>query len=302
MSDNYYIPIYANILAEDNLCKMMEEKGAKGLGVFLFLIVELRMRKNFKCNVNNIGALARKLRVKKEFMETIIFDSKLFVTTKSENEEYFESPYLKKALESMTRKRKKHKDLPTENGQTAGEPPQGQLSGNKPLEKERKEKESKEKNSKEVVVEKEKETWEHYVDEAMHEQGWLEVQAKNSGMGTLVLERKQEIFALFRQHVLTQGSEGQIMCLYDAKSYFANFIRQGTKTNKWVAGCLEQHLAKERQTDPYRFETRDPATGARSYFGFPIPPGAPPRPSKDASWSDLTHQWIPYCQPLALNS
>ena len=128
-------------------------------------------------------------------------------------------------------------------------------------------------------------SWEGWLNEALGERSWLELQAMHSGLGGAFLPYLEVISKTFREHVLRQGTEVTICSLRDVKSYFSNFIRQGTVTNKRLRELIEKAAA----TDVYRFEQL--VDGQRTYCGLPIPEGAPPRPAMTSVWDERKHCW-----------
>ncbi len=128
-------------------------------------------------------------------------------------------------------------------------------------------------------------SWEGWLNEALGERSWLELQAMHSGLGGAFLPYLEVISKAFREHVLRQGTEVTICSLRDVKSYFSNYIRQGSITNKHLREVIE----KAATTNVYRFEQL--VDGQRTYCGLPIPEGAPPRPAMTSVWDERKHCW-----------
>ena len=128
-------------------------------------------------------------------------------------------------------------------------------------------------------------SWEGWLNEALGERSWLELQAIHSGLGGAFLPYLEVISKAFREHVLRQGTEVTICSLRDVKSYFSNYIRQGSITNKHLREVIE----KAATTNVYRFEQL--VDGQRTYCGLPIPEGAPPRPAMTSVWDERKHCW-----------
>ena len=128
-------------------------------------------------------------------------------------------------------------------------------------------------------------SWEGWLNEALGERSWLELQAMHSGLGGAFLPYLEVISKTFREHVLRQGTEVTICSLRDVKSYFSNYIRQGSITNKHLREVIEKAAA----TNVYRFEQL--VDGQRTYCGLPIPEGAPPRPAVTSVWDERKHCW-----------
>jgi hypothetical protein len=128
-------------------------------------------------------------------------------------------------------------------------------------------------------------SWESWLNEALGERSWLELQAMHSGLGGAFLPYLELISKTFREHVLMQGTEVTICSLRDVKSYFSNYVRQGSITNKRLRELIEKAAA----TDVYRFEQL--VDGQRTYCGLPIPEGAPPRPAVTSVWDERKLCW-----------
>ena len=128
-------------------------------------------------------------------------------------------------------------------------------------------------------------SWEGWLNEALGERSWLELQAMHSGLGGAFLPYLEVISKTFREHVLRQGTEVTICSLRDVKSYFSNYIRQGSITNKHLREVIEKAAA----TNVYRFEQL--VDGQRTYCGLPIPEGAPPRPAVTSVWDERKLCW-----------
>jgi hypothetical protein len=128
-------------------------------------------------------------------------------------------------------------------------------------------------------------SWEGWLNEALGERSWLELQAMHSGLGGAFLPYLEVISKTFREHVLRQGTEVTICSLRDVKSYFSNYIRQGSITNKHLREVIE----KAATTNVYRFEQL--VDGQRTYCGLTIPEGAPPRPAVTSVWDERKLCW-----------
>ncbi len=128
-------------------------------------------------------------------------------------------------------------------------------------------------------------SWEGWLNEALGERSWLELQAIHSGLSGAFLPYLEVSSKAFREHVLRQGTEVTICSLRDVKSYFSNFIRQGTVTNKRLRELIEKAAA----TNVYRFEQL--VDGQPTYCGLPIPEGAPPRPAVTSVWDERKFCW-----------
>lgn len=144
----------------------------------------------------------------------------------------------------------------------------------------------------EVALQQPEKRWEEYLQQAIADEQWMRLLAMNSGVGHLFTKHRQLAVDTFRQHVLLQGNDTALHSTEEVKAYLANFMRPGTPTQKRVAALLRQCDNQAESCSPYRFETVDPLTGERSYFGNAIPKEAPPRPHNDAVWASGIKQWI----------
>ena len=122
--------------------------------------------------------------------------------------------------------------------------------------------------------------WERYVDELVKEQQWIEVMAMRSGLGLVFVNRFPEVLRLFKRHVQAVGNEKDIQSPGDAKRYFCFYNTPGSAPFRQLVEELQKPVDKGK----YKHEDIDPATGARSYCGIPIPSDAPPRPNNQAVW------------------
>ena len=128
--------------------------------------------------------------------------------------------------------------------------------------------------------------WTECIHDAFAQTSWLEVVAMQSGMKMALAENLNFITHLFTRHVIAQGTELNITSDHEAKSYFMNFIRQGSPTRRDVDGKLKEYIRGKVQNKAYSpYEQYDPKTKQRSYDGVPIPADAPPRPNARVGWS-----------------
>ena len=135
--------------------------------------------------------------------------------------------------------------------------------------------------------------WTECVRDAFAQSSWLEVVAMQSGMQMALKENLSFIIHLFTRHVIAQGTELNITSDHEAKSYFMNFIRQGSPTRRDVDGKLKEYIrgkVQDKAHSPY--EQYDPKTKQRSYDGVPIPADAPPRPNARVGWSYEKSGWL----------
>lgn len=293
MINDQYFPLEANMMSSDEICNLLREQGIKGFGVYMALLLELRKRDDHRSTLGALEVLAYTCRINKPYLRKIITDYNLFQVEGEGDSACISSPYLDKVMEKLKIKRQQRQENGRKGADKRWQKEDGYANGYPMAVKKSKEKKSKEEKNKEENTSSTSTPprWEMYIDEAMNEQSWLELQAMNSGLGMEFIKHLDKIKQAFKEHVLTQGTERTILSLRDAKTYFANFIRKGTKTWQWVCSLLQEKKQKHRNTNPYRYEAVDETTGARSYCGIQIPPDAPPRPSENAVWDGANFEW-----------
>ena len=302
MENNQYIPFGANHSADDRLIALIESYGMEGYGIYIALLFELRQRTDYVCALRSLPVLARRWDVAPDTLSSIVNDFGLFgfvlktdvaaATATRMEPNHFYSHYLNEVMEPLEQKRQLLSGAGKRRAITAERAADGRFTSLVQQVEKRKEEKSKSKEEQnESKTEQRKRKWELLLDEIFREQSWVEIQAMHSGMRQHFMEELPEILDFFKSHVRTYGKEDTIFSESDAKSYFSNFIRPASATRK----ALDAHLAKQQRTgriqDPYRYEHRDPLTGARSYCGRPIPQNAPPRPNENAVWSEELQEW-----------
>jgi len=107
MKNDQYFPLEVNMINDERLAAITEKYGAKGIGIYLVLLMELRKHNNYRCGLNSIRQLARTYCLGIEVMEHVIHDFELFDICGEEDNLTISSPYLDRVMESMENKRKK---------------------------------------------------------------------------------------------------------------------------------------------------------------------------------------------------
>lgn len=298
MKKDQFFRMKASLMADDCIIHLIEQEGISGFGIYIALLLELRLRDNYRISRLSLPALARRWNITIEELERVVDGYKLFVHEQEADEQLFRSPYLDEVMVELEEKRLLQSAAGKRRAATAQRASEGSFTSfHQPVEKSTVEK------STAVAIAAEdvglfKETslrpfkgWEAYVDEAFGEQSWMEVQAMHSKLGRRLMEHPDIVSALFKQHIRTYGKESSIGSLADAKSYFSNFVRPGTPTRERVEQLLNRHDSVALEQDVYRYEQRDPQTGERSYCGMLIPKTAPPRPNANSIWNECLWQW-----------
>lgn len=287
MKNDQYFKHDTGASGNRKLMKLIDELGMKGYGVYWLLMETLRMQDGYRAPTAILKRLAHRARVKPAFLLQIIQNYELFVV----NDEHFHSPGMTRRMRPYTVKtassRYGNDSQEATNRLETSEtiPPNARKEEKKEI---RKEEEKKEETPPLILKEN---NWEACIDSAFGEQSWVEIQAMHSGMGLAFTKHRQEIIDFFKLHVRTYGKESALCCVNDAKSYFSNFIRPASATQKALLAELAKQSEHRRKDNPYRHETLDPATSQRTYCGQTIPREAPPRPHACAVWDDALHRW-----------
>ena len=300
MKNDQFFRMKASLMADDEIICMIEKGGIKAFGIYMSLLLELRTRDNYTISYRSLPALARRWNVAPEEVEDVVNGYKLFEIQEQDGEELrFSSPYMDEVMAKLEEKRRSKVAAGNARAATGKRNDRGQFTSNdQPEEKSREEKSRvTEKNGGGGDDDKNNNNrgggstalrpvvgWETCIDRAFGEQSWVELQAMHSGMGRAFMQQLEPIRQFFKQHVKTYGKESSILSETEAKSYFSNFIQRGALTRRRLDTFLEKQQSKQQETNPYRYEQRDPKTGERSYCGMPIPKKAPPRPNDNAIW------------------
>ena len=137
--------------------------------------------------------------------------------------------------------------------------------------------------------------WEECIDDMVKDQGWVELVGMHSGLKGDFFRLFPAMIQHFRNLIRMYGKEEMICSDYDARTFFSRCYREGAYVMKCflkdIATIPAYGLVETKEENPYRFETVNPVTGARSYNGTPIPADAPPRPSSMASWHVALKKW-----------
>ena len=301
---NAYFPLETNIPNNVQVSELISRYGPKGFGVYIMLLTELRLGANYRYNYNAAKILAKRCNIGVTMLNNVIFNFGLFELNEVDGTTLISSPYLDRVMKPYDKEVKKQHRIAMKEYDKAEEE-EGEeiteISGG--IEKNRIEKNI---TTTAVVVKNEavvaaaepeikaepQHVWEGYLHTAMKDEIWVELLAMNSGISRLFMKHRAFVTETFRQHVMLQGRGSEIFSVADIKSYFANFLRQGTPTQKRVAELLAEREEQLRQASTNPHETIDPQTGQRSYFGNLIPSDAPPRPNANAVWSNNEKQWI----------
>lgn len=82
------------------------------------------------------------------------------------------------------------------------------------------------------------------------------------------------------------------MNLGEVKSYFSNFVANGSVTNKKIRVALEYEMSQQnKRNGRYAYRYEQLVDGKRMYLGHEIPDDAPPRPDSSAVWDEVKKKW-----------
>ncbi|WP_163213532.1 Lin1244/Lin1753 domain-containing protein [Bacteroides sp. 519] len=300
-----FIPIESDILNDNRMSALINDMGATGYGIYMLLLIELRNHKNYCIDNQSLKLIMRKYNIKRPKIEAVLYEYDLFTIEKvEENNLSISSEYVTRVMRNYDLKIAEAK----KNGKK-GADIRWEKNDSDPITKEKKRREKKTSEEKEEKEEKETAAvavvygnkpvelqkqigWKEYLQEALNDRIWVELQAKHSGLGMRFIKHKDDIVSMFMDHVLTHGKEYGLHSVGEVKYYFANFVRQATATNKRIVDELDRIEQEKKANSRYRFEDVDPTTGTRTYFGKYIPVEAPPRPNNNAIWIEELQQWM----------
>ena len=321
MKIEQYFPFEINMINSNKVAELIEAYGPKGFGIYVMILIELRHSPNYRCSLNAIKGIARRCKIGNTLLMKVLNDFGLFEIEGQTKNMIISSPYLDRVMGAYDERLNKLSVAGKKNTDKARRKSNGQFAINDgSLDKRREDEMRENKNTSMTTISKEEEksveaktlvvvdgepvidaggaettlhkTWEECLEQAIKDDIWIEQLAMSSGMSKLFMKHRELVIELFRQHVLLQGGRPNIHTVQEIKAYFANFLRPGTPTQKRVAEQLSEREREIAETSPYRFETIDPETGERTYFGNPIPAQAPPRPNQNAVWSEQLNAWI----------
>lgn len=308
MKNDHFFRFNVGLMHSDPVLGLMEKQGIKGVGIFVALMVELRIREEYRMRRASLSALARRWECPVEDLLAVVDDYGLFAPcSDAAGEACFSSPYLDEVMAAVQGQQDSQSVRGRRRAVTAERAADGRFTRGIQPAKQSIADQSKAATESAAAVDLTVDDsfpgesgsqalqpfrgWEAYVDEAFGEQSWMELQAMHSKLGLRLMEQSDFVVALFKQHIRTYGKEASILSLGEAKTYFSNFIRFGSPTRRRLEQLLDRQAAVAAEQDAYRFEQRDPTTGERSYCGMPIPKTAPPRPDANSIWDECLWQW-----------
>lgn len=269
---------------DEKIMMLIEKEGMKGYGAYWILMEALRKQENLCSSFAVLHSLAKRAKVRKEYLIHIIKDFGLFVM----KEDSFYSLGMKRRMTKYLMNAnylsvKAEDNLLIDNAKSA--------IPTRVTEQNRKEKIL-------TVVDEYQEGqiplrpcrgWEALVDEMAASEDYMNQAGMHSGMGLLYLSNRERIVRLFKEQICLQGKQERMISLSEVKSYFSNFVASGSVTNQKIRAALKEQSDCRREQDPYRFETI--VGGKRTFMGHAIPPDAPPRPDAAAVWDAVRRRW-----------
>lgn len=303
MKKNFYLKHDAPSFTNPKLSILLQIEGARGYGIYWYLLEMLRMQSDFILPDSMIGQVARQIKTQRSVIARVVDNYDLFV---HENEQFY-SAGLCKRMEKFLLNR-------DENPQQRGPRSEDNLliSSVAPAhnagtaEQRREEKKNICSSSRDFPLETTapNETgnnaepvhpvgsWEALVDEMQSGREWMDMIGMHSGLGKLFVAHQDRVVELFKNHIRLYDKGGGLLYLSHVRQYFANFLAEGSITCKKVREALLSEFAPKNgnnATDAYRHEKL--LDGQRTYLGHPIPADAPPRPDALAVWDEHAAQW-----------
>lgn len=305
MNKNYYLKHDAPSFTNPKLAMLIQEEGARGYGVYWLLLEMLRMQNDFSLPETMFGALARQIGTQKRIVIRVVRNYGLFI---NRNGVFYSAGLCKRMENYLLIRDKMSQQLPHSSdanslifslspAQNVRATEQNKIEENNNSSRRR---DFPPENEVEISAGGQRpsevfrvESWESLVDEMCTGKEWMDRVGMNSGLGSLYIENRERIVALFKDHIRLYDKGGGLLRLSDVRQYFVNYLSPGSITCKKVRATLMQEQAGAAEEHPeylYRFETR--IKGRRFYMGRPIPDDAPPRPGIMAVWDEYGKKWI----------
>ena len=319
MKAKLYFPFEINMINNNKESMLIEALGPKGFGGYIMILTELRHNPNYRCTLSAVKGMARRCKISQKLLEQVLYDFDLFKISREEEEPIISSPYMDQAMSTYEEKHRRLSEAAKKRSSKCSRDENGQFTDTIGALNEIKLNEIKSNKTTTAVAVVENgecsetphpssaavvddnhvmdanaglKSWKTYLDIATGDEAWMAILAMNSGISKLFVKHRQAVIEAFRQHIQLQGKGSSLQSVAHVQAYFANFLRPGTPTHKRVAEQLAALEEQTRQASPNRFETIDPETGQRNYYGHPIPADAPLRPNDNAAWSPTEHKWI----------
>lgn len=290
MKNDKFFKHDATAADDERILALIEQEGMKGYGTYWVLLEALRKQESLCLSYGVLRPLAARCRTKKEYLLHIVKDFGLFVVEdtcfyslgmmrrmskyqmlagcRSVNQNVNTDDKLLTAnAKSATRARNKDKIRKDLNLTVVDA---GSIEGQQPV--------------------RPYQGWEALVEEMSASEEFMDQAGMHSGLGRLFLLNKESVIRIFKTHICLQGKQDRMMNLGEVKSYFSNFVSNGSFTNKKLRATLQEEMQRQNEQSAYRFEVL--VDGQRTYLGHLIPNDAPPRPDASAVWDGVGKRWV----------
>lgn len=293
MKNDNFFKHDATAADDEKILLLIEQEGLKGYGAYWILIEALRKQDDLCSSFGVLRSLAIRSRVRQAYLVHIVKDFGLFVI---EGDRFYSAgmkrrmaKYLRgTAYQSVKQSVKEECNALTDSANVAVHA--------RETEQNRKEK---------ILSVVDVDTiegqqpvrpypgWESLVDEMAASEDYMNQAGMHSGLGKLFISHEKYIVRLFKNQICLQGKQGRMMNLSEVKSYFSNFVANGSVTNKKIRMALKQAMSSQQNErngqHAYRYEQL--VNGKRMYLGHDIPDDAPPRPDFSAVWDEVKRKW-----------
>ncbi len=289
MKNDKFLKHDASASNDEKLMILIDKEGMKGYGVYWILLEALRKQEGFRSSLAILRSLAIRARVRKEYLIHIVKDFGLFVV----EDDYFYSPGMKQrhakccvcTEESCVKQSVKDEDKPLETSD------EGALRARK-QDKTIQDKKLTVVDACEIegqIPVRAYRDWEVLVDEMAASEEYMNCAGLHSGMGAIFIHHRDRIVELFKNQIRLHGKQSQMVNEQEVRSYFSNYVGNGSITNKKLRKQLAQEEEQKRKRKGTCFEQL--VNGKRMYCGHLIPDYAPPRPDAAAVWNDVRRRW-----------
>lgn len=292
MKNDNFFKHDATAADDEKILLLIEREGLKGYGAYWILIEALRKQDNLCSSFSVLRSLAIRSRVRQSYLVHIVKDFGLFVI----EGDHFYSPGMKRrmakyllgaAYQSVKQSVKEEDNTLIDNANVA--------IHTRETEQNRKEKilsvvDMGAIEGQQPVCPYQK--WESLVDEMAASEDYMNQAGMHSGLGKLFISNEKYIVQLFKNQICLQGKQDRMMNLGEVKSYFSNFVANGSVTNKKIRVALEYEMSQQnKRNGRYAYRYEQLVDGKRMYLGHEIPDDAPPRPNSSAVWDEVKKKW-----------
>lgn len=291
MRDDKFLKHDVTATDDERVLLLIEKEGMKGYGAYWMLLEALRKQDDLRLTFNVLRPLASRFRMRQEYLRRIIENYGLFTV---ENDGFYSAGMMKRLAKYITLTTKVSVNP---NVNKVPKPlkikDDSALHARKIKDKIREEQKIRVADAAELegqVAVKDYRDWKTLVDEMSKCEDYMNQAGLHSGLGELYIANRDRIVELFKNQIELQGKQGDLTCLKQMKSYFSNFVSNGSVTNARLRAALFKEKEAKKAESEFRFEVF--VAGQRTYFGHTIPSTAPPRPDSSAVWDDVHLRWV----------